>query len=350
MSLRRELKNRERVIVSWTIMIVRRIAAKLAVLSSRCIQKLNEHHTFLLISEGAASPRKVCVRTWTSLSLVMLLIALLPLSVFAGCRTAVVRDRITATDGTYRQTAESLDALRDEADDAFIAAREVYNSIGVARSLLSGRQDPSLEQSFIKGLWPLNNAGTSKGEVPEIARLQEAAEMITTTESALRTARKVLTNHREVLSALPTLWPIKGGIGHVSQDFGLNPNPFSGTPYFHKGTDISNFRTGDPVVASADGVVTTAYYDLSYGNNVVIRHKYGYFTRYGHMQSFRVRPGQKIKQGDIIGFVGNTGLSTGPHVHLEVWLGPELIDPFSFLAVKKRTRPIPLMAPTGRDY
>jgi murein DD-endopeptidase MepM/ murein hydrolase activator NlpD len=313
------------------------------------MQKLNGHITIVLVSEGVDLPRHVCVRTWASVGLLTSLIALLPLSVFAGCQTTLDRGKIASANGAYREVSGTLENLRDEAGIAYSAAREVYDSFGPARSLLSVQQAFPSEQLLLDEFWSRSNSRRPKGEVPEIARLKDAAEMITKTESAVVTAQKILSNHREVLSALPTVWPIKGGIGHVSQAFGLNPNPFSGQTYFHKGADISNYRTGDPVVASADGVVTTAYYDTSYGNNVVIKHKYGYFTRYGHMQSYRVRPGQTVKQGEIIGFVGNTGLSTGPHVHLEVWLGSELIDPFSFLATNKKSRPTPLVAPTGRD-
>lgn len=349
MPLYRRFKNREKALVRWIIFILRSLTADLDLHFSRCVQRLNERVTIVLVSEGAAFPRKLCVRTWTSVGILTSLIALLPLSVFAGCRTALDRGKIASANGAYREVSETLDNLRDEAGNTYSAARDVYNSIGPARSQFSVLENSPLEQSLLGGFWPNINFGSPKGEVPEIARIKEATKMITATESALVTAKKVLSTHREVLSALPTAWPIKGGIGHVSQAFGANPNPFSGQTYFHKGVDISNYRAGDPVVASADGVVATAYYDTSYGNNVVIRHKYGYFTRYGHMQSYRVRPGQTVKQGEIIGFVGNTGLSTGPHVHLEVWLGPELIDPFSYLATNKKSRPTPLVAPTGRD-
>jgi murein DD-endopeptidase MepM/ murein hydrolase activator NlpD len=116
--------------------------------------------------------------------------------------------------------------------------------------------------------------------------------------------------------------------------YGQNQNPFTGQWYIHKGIDISTFRTGDPIVATADGKVVFVGYDGGFGNNVIIQHSHGFYTRYAHMQSFRVYKGQKVQQGEVIGYVGNTGLTTGPHCHYEVHLGTSVIDPLKFLNIR----------------
>jgi murein DD-endopeptidase MepM/ murein hydrolase activator NlpD len=117
--------------------------------------------------------------------------------------------------------------------------------------------------------------------------------------------------------------------------FGQNENPFTGQYYIHKGIDLSTYRQGDPIVATADGQVVAVDYDAGgFGNNVIIRHKHGFYTRYGHMLSIRVQTGQRVQQGEVIGYIGNTGLSTGPHVHYEVHIGSDVVDPYKYLNIR----------------
>ena len=116
--------------------------------------------------------------------------------------------------------------------------------------------------------------------------------------------------------------------------FGQNINPFSGQYYIHKGIDISTYRSGDPIVATADGQVVTLEYTSDFGNYVIIRHKHGYYTRYAHMLSARARLGQRVQQGEVIGYIGNTGLSTGPHLHYEIHIGSDVVDPYKYMNIR----------------
>jgi murein DD-endopeptidase MepM/ murein hydrolase activator NlpD len=117
--------------------------------------------------------------------------------------------------------------------------------------------------------------------------------------------------------------------------FGENVNPFSGKLYIHRGIDISTFRCGDPIVATADGVVVTVDYDpVNFGNYVIIKHKHGFYTRYAHMQASAVRVGQHVQQGEVIGYIGNTGKTTGPHLHYEVHVGSDIVDPYKYLNIR----------------
>ena len=97
------------------------------------------------------------------------------------------------------------------------------------------------------------------------------------------------------------------------------------------GRDSKSKRLG---VKCADGQVVTVTVDPSYGNMVVIKHNHGIYTRYAHLNAFRVKKGQLVEQGDIIGTVGNTGISTGPHLHYEVRIGSDVVDPAKYINIK----------------
>jgi murein DD-endopeptidase MepM/ murein hydrolase activator NlpD len=116
--------------------------------------------------------------------------------------------------------------------------------------------------------------------------------------------------------------------------FGQNINPISGQYYIHKGIDIATYRAGDPVVATADGQVVTVEYAYDFGNYVIIRHKHGYYTRYAHLQRYNVSVGQRVQQNEVIGYIGNTGISTGPHLHYEVHIGSDVVDPYRYITIR----------------
>jgi len=128
------------------------------------------------------------------------------------------------------------------------------------------------------------------------------------------------------------LWPLKGVHGIITTRFGWTIHPFTHMGYLHLGVDIA-WAMGTPVEAAANGVVIQTGYNDDLGNFVSIQHKYGFMTRYLHMMRVVTRKGRHVNRGDIIGYVGTTGLSTGPHLHYEVHLGPNYVDPMNFLSI-----------------
>jgi len=119
-------------------------------------------------------------------------------------------------------------------------------------------------------------------------------------------------------------------LNRIASGFGVRIDPVYGTPKFHKGLDFSAPQ-GTPIYATGDGVVKEAgFSDAGYGNHVVINHGYGYETLYGHMFRIKVRQGQRVKRGEVIGWVGSTGKSTGPHCHYEVHINNNVVDPVYF--------------------
>ena len=131
----------------------------------------------------------------------------------------------------------------------------------------------------------------------------------------------------EVMDSIPFGKPTRGGI---SSRYGYRQSPFSEAREFHGGVDFRG-NTGDQVTATADGVVEKARYEKGYGKLVVIRHKKGYKTLYGHLSEINVTKGQKVAAGEEIGKLGSTGRSTGPHLHYEIIRYGRRINPIKHL-------------------
>jgi murein DD-endopeptidase MepM/ murein hydrolase activator NlpD len=142
-------------------------------------------------------------------------------------------------------------------------------------------------------------------------------------------ARSDVENLTRTLSAVPVRKPIMGAID-LSSGFGVRPDPFLGRPAMHTGLDFRS-SIGDPVRATAKGKVETAGWSGGYGKMVEIDHGNGFSTRYGHLSEIDVKVGQHVQIGQIIGRVGSTGRSTGPHLHYETRIDGEAVDPQKFL-------------------
>ena len=117
------------------------------------------------------------------------------------------------------------------------------------------------------------------------------------------------------ISKIPSIRPVNGG--YLNSSYGYRIDPFDDIRRFHQGQDITVAK-GTPIYAPADGTVKRAYYVGGFGNHIKIDHGSGYTTVYAHLSKFKVRHGQKVKRGDIIGYTGNTGRSTAPHLHYEI--------------------------------
>lgn len=142
---------------------------------------------------------------------------------------------------------------------------------------------------------------------------------------------KLAKEKNSLLSAIPAIQPVRNeNLKQVASGFGYRNDPFTKVRKFHEGMDFSA-KTGTPIFATGDGVVQRADNSVSgYGNHIVIRHGFGYETLYGHLSKYKCRPGQRVKRGDIIGYVGSTGRSEAPHLHYEVHKNNEVVNPLNF--------------------
>lgn len=151
-----------------------------------------------------------------------------------------------------------------------------------------------------------------------------------TLEDRLRLVRSDVQRWESLASATPSVWP---ALGWLNDDFGPRRDPFTGQAAFHGGLDIGG-RSGDPVVVSADGVVESAGWQGDFGNLIVVRHQYGLSSRYAHLSAIKVKPGDRLARGDLIGAMGATGRASGTHLHYEVWANGRPINPLSLLTAR----------------
>ncbi len=134
-----------------------------------------------------------------------------------------------------------------------------------------------------------------------------------------------------LLEAIPAIQPVRNeNLKSMASGFGYRSDPFTKVRKFHAGMDFSA-KVGAPIFATGDGVVVRADNTASgYGNHIVLKHGFGYETLYAHLSKYNIKKGQKVKRGDIIGFVGSTGRSEGPHLHYEVHKNGEVVNPLNF--------------------
>lgn len=147
-------------------------------------------------------------------------------------------------------------------------------------------------------------------------------------EFNLKIIQELLQNHKAILLATPSLWPVMGPISSAFGETRLSPAAGGGRP--HKGVDISA-PLGTPVVAAAEGVVVSAGWQAEMGKSICLDHGHGFATMYGHLKTIMVKPGERVKKGQIIGTVGMTGNSTGPHLHYEVRIHGVPVNPQAYL-------------------
>jgi murein DD-endopeptidase MepM/ murein hydrolase activator NlpD len=146
-------------------------------------------------------------------------------------------------------------------------------------------------------------------------------------EESLLDLINFLGDQKSFLASTPSVWPTRGV---KTSNFGFRVSPFTGKRSFHNGIDLSA-REGTPIIAPADGIVKFARDEFTYGNLVIIDHGYGITTKYGHLLTFFVEPGQKVRRGDKIGLVGNTGRSTGSHLHYEIRVSKVPVNPLKYI-------------------
>lgn len=230
--------------------------------------------------------------------------------------------------GSYRAATGELTAqiqsLENVIDD--LGARSVLDP-AQARAM---QKLPAVVKTRASGGTPPNAA------ISEIAKATLASpedtfgvlkDLLHGLENRLRYVRRDVERREALAAATPSIWPAHGWL---TGTFGGRSDPFTGERGFHQGLDISTEK-GQPVFTTADGVIESASYTGDYGHLIVIDHGFGLSTRYGHLSSYAVKPGRRVKRGDVIGYVGSSGRSTGAHLHYEILANGKLLNPLQLL-------------------
>jgi murein DD-endopeptidase MepM/ murein hydrolase activator NlpD len=294
-------------------------------------------YTVMLVPHSEKKVYNIHVSVFSLCCMALVLVGIVGAFFWYGSVYHNTRGALRDKDGKLKDAQASLDQLRDEISDLFRVTRSFEAALsGTLSTLGLERSISDAEQASYQGDMSsfFNVKENAEGTLKEVNDLQRLAGYLSHAEEPLREIGSVLDTQSALLTDIPSMWPIKGGIGHTSMFFGQNENPFTGQWYIHKGIDLSTYRQGDAIIATANGQVVTVDYDNGFGNYVIIKHKHGFYTRYAHLLSARVQKGQWVQQGETIGYMGNTGLSTGPHLHYEVHIGSDVVDPLKYLNIR----------------
>ncbi len=257
--------------------------------------------------------------------------------IYFNRKTSISDSQIARLDSENRETIASLDELRDENNNLLQTAKRFQSSLSRSLTLLGINQSNSISgsQRSSGDLTSIfDTQDIASGSLKETADVRRLTNYLESSIQPVEQIGKMLESQGTLFTDIPNIWPIKGGIGHISMAFGQNIHPITQQWYIHKGLDFSTYRHGDPIIATANGQVVTVTYNESFGNYVIIKHKHGIYTRYAHLDTVRVKKGQVVSQREIIGTIGSTGISTGPHLHYEVHIGSDVVDPAKYINIK----------------
>ncbi len=177
----------------------------------------------------------------------------------------------------------------------------------------------------------LNGFASSDLVIDTKKRLDKLTKQLVVQSKSLDEVASLVLRKQEMLASIPAVQPIPNeDLTSTAGGFGMRIHPIHKIPKFHAGMDFTA-KQGTPIYATGDGKVIFADYATNgYGMHVIVDHGFDYETLYGHLSELKVRNGQKVKRGDVIGLVGNTGLSAGPHLHYEVHKNNEAVDPANY--------------------
>ena len=287
-----------------------------------------KHHTIILVPHSRAKFRK-----WTVSSRQLATAALatvLPLLLAAVSTWSFLFTSIDKTQLT--QLEEENLRLREVNQDFETSVRDLTRQ-------LADFEDRTRQLAIVAGLDGLGleqdpGIGGEDLLLPEqgtLGHLNDRADLL---DRGLQSISTELAERLQLAAATPSISPVRG---LLTSSYGYRSDPVTGQRALHRAIDIST-SPGQPVKATAEGVVLRARRNGRLGNSVDLSHGHGVVTRYGHLASYDVEPGQRVRRGEVIGFVGNTGRTTGFHLHYEVRVEGQPVNPLAYILDKRPSR------------
>ena len=228
----------------------------------------------------------------------------------------------------YRLLNSKVQSLQDQLSTLEKRDNEVYRSIFEQNPLPDSARAKLVEKQ--KELVKVTVIGEDVFGNNIAAQLNNLDARITYQTTSYKGIENLIKNQGAKLASIPAIQPISNKqLTRIASGFGMRIHPIYGIAKMHNGLDFTAPQ-GTPIYATGDGQITTAGMGTGTGNHVIINHGYGYETEYMHMVRIKARVGQRVKRGEIIGWVGSTGASTGPHCHYEVHVNGNPVDPVYF--------------------
>jgi len=222
----------------------------------------------------------------------------------------------------YRDIDDRLKLLERRDNEVY---RSVFEATPIPDSARAKQIESKKELQLVAGM---ENSEMTEGIYNSLNTIYNR---IANQEGSYKEIEKMIKNKEKLLASTPAIQPLSNrDLNRLSSGFGYRIDPVYKTVKFHPGLDFSAPQ-GTPIYATAEGTVQTAgNLGNGYGNHIVIQHGYSYSTLYGHMSRIKAKRGQRVKRGEVIGYVGSTGKSTGSHLHYEVFKGRKRLDPIYF--------------------
>lgn len=226
----------------------------------------------------------------------------------------------------YAVLQQQINQLQQKMDELSNRDNNVYRSIFESSPIPDSARLKEMEKS--KEVQLVNSLGETDLIKSISKQINHLILLTAYQEKSFDDIDKMVKNKEKLLAAIPAIQPVSDkDLTRIASGFGTRIDPVYKVPKYHPGLDFAA-PIGTPIYATADGVVTDAgYNEGGYGNRVIINHGFGYETLYGHMYRIKAKRGQKVKRGEVIGYVGSTGKSTGPHCHYEVHRNGTPVDP-----------------------
>jgi murein DD-endopeptidase MepM/ murein hydrolase activator NlpD len=236
--------------------------------------------------------------------------------------------RLELMKDNYSVLSEKTKTLQQQMADLEKRDNEVYRSIFEANPLPDSARAQLTEKK--KELDKVSVMSDDLLGKEIAASLNNITARVAYQDNSYKQIEKLINNQESKLASIPAIQPVSNkDLTRIASGFGYRIHPIYGIPKMHNGLDFTATQ-GTPIYATGDGRVTTAGMGTGTGNHVIINHGYGYETVYMHMVRIKARDGQLVKRGEIIGWVGSTGASTGPHCHYEVHINGRPVDPVYF--------------------